>query len=216
MRHACLGWRSAQRGQGSCADADFCRIIPYTQHGELRGSRNEFIQWIQDVHDQRGIVRGCMRYDNEIRTGLNIKELVHRALQFASSDPKGATYLMGAREVMEEEVPPTPDDAARWRPIELAALSTSAVATIGAALMAAKRPLVVTSYLGRNPAAVAPLVALCDRLGIGVLDSVPNSVNFPASNSLYRGSQWNQPMQNAALAEADLVLVVDSDVPWIP
>src|SRR5579863_3938990 len=31
---------------------------PYTQTGELRGGRNEFLHWIQDVPDQRGIVRG--------------------------------------------------------------------------------------------------------------------------------------------------------------
>ena len=66
----------------------FAGSSPYTQAGELRGSRNEFIQWIQDVHDQRGIVRGYMRYDNEIRSGRNIKQLVHRALQFAYTDPK--------------------------------------------------------------------------------------------------------------------------------
>jgi acetolactate synthase-1/2/3 large subunit len=36
----------------------FAGASPYTQEGELKGSRNEFIQWIQDVHDQRGIVRG--------------------------------------------------------------------------------------------------------------------------------------------------------------
>src|SRR5579875_4159972 len=29
---------------------------PFTQHGELPGSRNEFIHWIQDVFDQRGLV----------------------------------------------------------------------------------------------------------------------------------------------------------------
>ena len=194
----------------------FAGSSPFTQHGELRGSRNEFIQWIQDVHDQRGIVRGYMRYDNEVRTGRNIKELVHRALQFASSDPKGPTYLMGAREVIEEEVPATPDAAARWRPLEPAALAPSALETIGSALLAARCPLVVTSYLGRNAAAVAPLVALCERLGIGVLESVPNAVNFPQSHPLYRGNQWNQPVQNAALAEADVILVIDSDVPWIP
>ncbi|HEX8446733.1 MAG TPA: thiamine pyrophosphate-requiring protein [Sphingomonas sp.] len=194
----------------------FAGSSPFTQHGELRGSRNEFIQWIQDVHDQRGIVRGYMRYDNEIRTGHNIKELVHRALQFSNSDPKGPSYLIGAREVMEQEVAPTPNDAARWRAIEPAALAPSAIATIATALIAARRPLVVTSYLGRNPAAVAPLVALCERLGIGVLESVPNAVNFPQSHPLYRGNQWNQPVQNAALAEADVILVVDSDVPWIP
>ena len=79
----------------------FAGASPFTQEGEARGSRNEFIQWIQDVHNQRGIVRGYMKYDNEIRTGLNVKQLVHRALQIAASDPKGPAYLMGAREVIE-------------------------------------------------------------------------------------------------------------------
>lgn len=194
----------------------FAGASPFTQHGELRGSRNEFIQWVQDVHDQRGLVRGYMRYDNEIRTGRNVKELVHRAMQFANSDPKGPVYLMGAREVMEEEVAPTPDDAAAWRPIEPAALAGAAVARIGAALAAARRPLVVTSFVGRNPAAVAPLAALCRRLGAGVLESVPNAMNFPHTDPLYQGNQWNQPVQNRVLAEADVVLVIDSDVPWIP
>src|SRR4029453_14796226 len=49
---------------------------PATQEGERRGSRNEFIQWIQDVFDQRGLVRGYAKYDNEIRTGRNIKQIV--------------------------------------------------------------------------------------------------------------------------------------------
>ena len=48
----------------------FAGASPFTQEGELRGSRNEFIQWIQDVPDQPGIVRGYMKYTNEIRTGL--------------------------------------------------------------------------------------------------------------------------------------------------
>src|SRR5882757_4700791 len=194
----------------------FAGASPYTQHGELKGSRNEFIQWIQDVHDQRGLVRGYMRYDAELRTGRNIKEIVRRSLQFANSDPKGPVYLMGAREVMEEEVSPTPDDSAAWRPVEPAALSPRGVAAIGTALLGARRPLVVTSFLGRNPAAVAPLTALCRRLGIGVLESVPNAMNVPHDDPLYQGNQWNHPRQNPVLAEADVILVVDSDVPWIP
>src|SRR5215813_12501254 len=52
---------------------------PFTQEGEMRGSRNEFIQWIQDVFDQRGLVRGYVKYDNEIRTGRNIKQMIFRA-----------------------------------------------------------------------------------------------------------------------------------------
>jgi acetolactate synthase-1/2/3 large subunit len=194
----------------------FAGSSPYTQAGELPGSRNEFIQWIQDVHDQRGIVRGYMRYDNEIRSGRNIKQLVHRALQFANSDPQGPVYLMGPREVMEEQVEPQGIDMAAWTPIAPTALPDAAVARIAASLGRARRPLVVTSYLGRNPEAVGELVKFCHALGIGVLESVPNYVNFPAGDPLYLGNQWNHPRQNQALAEADAILVIDSDVPWIP
>ena len=74
--------------------------------GELPGGRNEFIHWIQDVRDQRGILRGYVKYDNEIRTGRNVKQLVHRALQIARSEPAGPVYLASPREVMEEQVEP--------------------------------------------------------------------------------------------------------------
>ena len=189
---------------------------PYTQEGELRGSRNEFIQWIQDVHDQRGLVRGYVRYDNELRSGRNIKQMVHRALQFATSEPRGPVYLMVAREVLEDEVPPVVIERAHWQPLAPAALAPDSVEELARALTGARRPLVVTSYLGRNHRAVEQLVRLAHRLGIAVLDSVPNHMNFPADDPLYQGCQWNEPVQNAALGEADVVLVLDSDVPWIP
>jgi acetolactate synthase-1/2/3 large subunit len=194
----------------------FAGASPFTQAGELKGSRNEFIQWIQDVHDQRGIVRGYMRYDNEIRTGVNVKQLVNRALQFAYSDPKGPVYLTGAREVMEQTVPRVELNAAVWGPVAPAGLSPAGTAELVEALKAAKSPLVVTSFLGRNPKAVGALTRLCRRVGIGVLESVPSYVNYPADDALHQGNQWNQPQQNPALAVADLVLVIDSDVPWIP
>jgi acetolactate synthase-1/2/3 large subunit len=189
---------------------------PYTQEGELRGSRNEFIQWIQDVADQRGLVRGYTKYDNEIRTGRNVKQLVRRAMQFAHSDPPGPVYLMGGREAMEEEIPVVRLESPRSEALSPGALSTEGLDILVADLLAARRPLVVTSYVGRRPAAVAELERLCQRLGIGVLESVPNYMNFPHDHPLYLGNQWNQPYQNPALAEADLVLVLDSDVPWIP
>ena len=194
----------------------FAGASPFTQEGELRGGRNEFIQWIQDVFDQRGLVRGYMRYDNEIRTGRNIKQMVHRALQFAYSEPKGPVYLMAAREILEEEVPRVETDLAAWPAISPAALAPEGLEDLVAALLGARHPLVVTSYVGRKPAAVAELVRLCERLAMPVLESVPNYMNFPADNPLYQGCQWNEPVQNPALAEADVVLVLDSDVPWIP
>jgi acetolactate synthase-1/2/3 large subunit len=189
---------------------------PTTQEGEARGSRNEFIHWIQDVFDQRGLVRGYMRYDNEIRTGVNVKQVVSRALQFAYSDPKGPVYLMCAREVMEQETTPVVIDRAAWPAVSASALSRDQAAGIAMALAQARRPLVITSYVGRNELAVDELSRLARRIGAGVFESVPCYVNFPTDDPLYQGNQWNEQRQSPVLAEADVILVVDSDVPWIP
>jgi acetolactate synthase I/II/III large subunit len=194
----------------------FAGLSPCTQEGELKGSRNEFIHWIQDVPDQRGLVRGYVKYENEIRTGRNVQQLTLRAMQLALSDPKGPVYLTCAREVMEEQVPPISVSAGSWKPLAPTALPSDELDRLIADLVRARRPLIVTSYLGRNPAAVAGLVRLADRLAIPVVESVPNYLNFPADNPLYQGNQWNEPRQNPLLAEADLVFVIDSDVPWIP
>jgi acetolactate synthase I/II/III large subunit len=194
----------------------FAGLSPSSQAGEARGSRNEFIQWIQDVYDQRGIVRQYMKYDNELRMAWNVKEIVHRSLQFAHSDPKGPVYLVGAREVMEQETERVAVDVADWPPIAPSPLADAAVADLVDAIQKAARPLIVTSYLGRNQAAVTELVRLCGRLGVGVLESVPSAVNFPHNDPLYQGNHWNHPFQNQALADADFILVIDSDVPWIP
>jgi acetolactate synthase-1/2/3 large subunit len=190
-------------------------MSPATQEGEARGSRNEFIQWIQDVPDQRGLVRGYVRYENEIRVGANARQIVHRALQFAHSDPRGPVYVTAAREVLEAEAPRVELDMRRWQPLAAAGLNPDAAREIAGALAGAERPLIVTSYLGRSSGAVLELIALAEQLGVGVLESVPNYVNFPTTHSAYLGVQWNERRQNEALAQADVVLVIDSDVPWI-
>jgi acetolactate synthase-1/2/3 large subunit len=194
----------------------FAGLSPSTQEGEATGSRNEFIQWIQDVPDQRGIVRQYMKYDNELRNARNVKQIVHRSLQLAHSDPKGPVYLVGAREVMEAESERVAMDVAEWPPIAPAALGEAAAASLIDAIQRAARPLIVTSYVGRNPVAVDELIRFCGQLGVGVLESVPSAVNYPHNDAMYQGNQWNHPFQNRALAEADFILVVDSDVPWIP
>jgi acetolactate synthase-1/2/3 large subunit len=190
-------------------------MSPATQEGEARGSRNEFIQWIQDVPDQRGLVRGYVRYENEIRVGANAKQIVHRALQFAHSAPNGPVYVTAPREVLESEVPRVSIDTKQCQAVAPSGLNADAAREIAGAIVAAERPLIVTSYLGRSALAVQELVAFTEQLGIGVIESVPNHVNFPTTHPCYLGVQWNERRQNEALARADVVLVIDSDVPWI-
>ncbi|MFK9091997.1 thiamine pyrophosphate-requiring protein [Bacillus salipaludis] len=194
----------------------FAGASPYTQENELTGSRNEFIHWIQDVFDQRGIMRGYTKYDNEIRTGANVKQIVHRALQIAKSDPKGPVYLMGPREVMEEPAKPVVIQKELWEPISPGAISPEKMKELTNDLLSAKKPLVVVSYLGRNKEAVGELVRLCERLAIPVIESIPSYMNFPTDHPMHCGSYWNTEKHIEVLDEADLILVLDSDVPWIP
>lgn len=51
----------------------FAGLSPYSIEGEHRGSRTEYIHWIQDVPDQKQIVAQYCRYTGEIKTGRNVK-----------------------------------------------------------------------------------------------------------------------------------------------
>ncbi|TVY46982.1 Benzoylformate decarboxylase [Lachnellula occidentalis] len=191
----------------------FAGLSPYTIEGEMRGSRTEYIHWIQDVPDQKQIVQQYCRYTGEIKSGKNVKQMVNRALQFASSDPAGPVYLCGAREPMEEDLTPYTLEQAHWNPVEPAALSESAVKRISEALMGAKEPLVITGYSGRNHGAVPELVKLADTIkGLRVLDTGGSDMCFPADHRAWLGLRYGV---DDSIRTADVILVIDCDVPWI-
>ncbi|KAJ5408806.1 Thiamine pyrophosphate enzyme C-terminal TPP-binding [Penicillium cosmopolitanum] len=191
----------------------FAGLSPFTQRGELLGSQTEFIHWLQDVPDQAAIVRQYCRYSAEIKSGRNIKEMVNRALQFTLSDPKGPAYLMAAREVLEEKVDREFLEEELLSPIVASALPDSEVEYIAKTLMSAKKPLVITGYLGRNHNTPALLEALCDKLPISVVEMVGSDVCIRSDHEAYLGVTVTT---HPAVLEADVILIMDCDVPWIP
>ncbi|CAN8097629.1 unnamed protein product [Discula destructiva] len=192
----------------------FAGLSPFTLEGEMRGSRTEYIHWIQDVPDQKQILSQYMRYSAELRTGKNVKQMVNRALQFALSAPQGPVYLCGAREVMEEDIEPYTVDQKFWAPVELGSLPQHGVKDIAEALAGAERPLVITGYGGRNHAFPAKLVALADAVkGLRVLDTGGSDMCFPALHPAWVGLRFGR---EEVIQDADVILVVDCDVPWIP
>lgn len=196
----------------------FAGTVPITQNQELRGSRNEHIHWIQDVPDQRAIVRQYMRYDHEIRSPLNAAQIVSRALQIATSSPKGPVYLMASREVLEENVPSSTLVKRRitqGQPLEPLGLSPAAVSDLSSIIIGSKAPLIVTSYCGKTVDGFLALKDLAELCQIAVHENAPVVNNFPTASHLHQGHQWNGGGQLQALVEADVVIVVDSDVPWI-
>ena len=192
----------------------FAGLSPYTLEGEIRGSRTEFIHWLQDVPDQKAIVSQYCRYTAEIKTGRNIKQLVNRALQFATSDPKGPVYLTGAREVMEEELEPYQIVQEQWAPVITGPLPKYAVEDIARAVIEAKLPMIITGFTGRNPDSVSQLVKLADLVkGIRVLDAGTTEMSFPFNHRAAVNPTWGAGMW---LQKADVIVVLDCDVPWIP
>lgn len=192
----------------------FAGLSPFTQNGELRGSRTEFIHWIQDVPDQKAIVAQYCRYAGELRTGLNVREMVNRALQFARSDPMGPVYLCGAREVMEAEVPEGSVRQGDWEPVRLGGLPAGKAEDMAAALVNAKAPLLLTGYVGRNQGIIKDLVKLADGVKrLRVLDTGGSDMCFPADHPAWLGLRYGV---HDAICSADVILVLDCDVPWIP
>src|SRR5260370_10560435 len=77
--------------------------------------------------------------------------------------------------------------------------------------MRAENPIAITAYLGRNPEAPALLEALARECGIRVAEFNPVSLNISRNSPCFAG------FDPAALMEdADLGLLLDVDVPFIP
>lgn len=209
-----LGCAMHNASVARCPVLVFAGLSPFTLEGEMRGSRTEYIHWLQDAPDQKQIVAQYCRYTAEIKTGKNIKQMVNRALQFATSDPKGPSYLVGAREVMEEAITPYHLDLGVWTNVAPAALPPFAVEEIVSLLASAQNPLIITGYSGRNHATVPQLVTLAESIpGVKVLDALGSDVCFPYT---HRSSLGVRIGRDQSIIDADVILVLDCDVPWIP
>jgi len=186
-------------------------LTPYTMEGELPGTRDSQVNSMQDVHDQHGIVRPYVKWSYDLRTGRNAPQILHRSVQLSASEPRGPVYVTAAREVLAERVPRPVVPADTWRTIEPTALPQAVLDEILDDLLQASCPVVVTSALGQDPAAVVTLVELAERLGLGVVETARAAMNFPSDHPLHLGYDAAE-----VVPSADALLVLDSDSPWIP
>ncbi len=186
-------------------------LSPLTLNGELTASRTELIHYLQDTTHQADIVRPYVKWLYELRAAHSAESVFLRGYQIACTEPQGPIYLTGAREVWDMAGPVASEVAAQWPAAKLGELSQNAAKQIVDALKASKRPLIITSYYGRHPAAVTALVQLSERIAIGVCEIVPQAVNFPGSHPNHLGYNLGRHVD-----EADLILLLDIDVPWLP
>lgn len=183
---------------------------PYTSTGETRGGRNTHVHWLQDQYDQAGASRDYVKWYYEMKCLDHIQEAVPRAFQVAMSEPTGPVYLMLPREVLMQRNSKKIEIVDRYPPAISPEADSAALAELAQWLVEAERPLILTGQSGKNPKTVAPLVHLAETLAIPVVDS-RHRMNFASHHPCWQGTD-----PAPYLSKADLVLIVDHDVPYLP
>jgi acetolactate synthase-1/2/3 large subunit len=182
---------------------------PLTEHN-IPGARSAYIHWGQEMYDQAGMLREVVKWDYELRLPEQVEEVVARAYEIAMTEPRGPVYLSLPREVLAAaaaQIALAPPRAIPATPYP----DPAAVATLAAWLREAAHPLIITTAAGRYPANAEILARFAERFAVPVVNNVPRYVNLPYSHPMNFGQQVMP-----SLAEADLVIVLDSEVPWVP
>jgi acetolactate synthase I/II/III large subunit len=175
------------------------------------GGRTKYINWLQDVPDQAALVRNYVKNEQIAYRPEAIPRTLHRAFQVAASDPAGPAYLQFPREGLMEATSVAPELAAdRFPGVAAGGPRPEAVATAAEWIMAADNPVVITGYLGRDVEAVDLLVQLSELAGIGISE-YRGRVNFPLRHPHHMGFA-----PQAATRTADLIVVLEHDVPYVP
>jgi acetolactate synthase-1/2/3 large subunit len=184
---------------------------PITEEGP-HGARSVYIHWAQEMFDQAGMLREFVKWDYEMRRGDQVGEVVDRALELAQTSPTGPVYLALPREVLGEEMEARADaprkPRARPEPPRAAARDVERAAEW---IAAARNPLVITGQLGRDPQEAVLLTRLAERFALPVVPFNPRHFAISGNHPMFQGAA-----PGSLLTEADLILVLESDVPWIP
>jgi len=184
---------------------------PITEDGSP-GARSIYIHWAQEMFDQAGMVRELVKWDYELRNLEQLETVVDRALTVAMSEPRGPVYLTLPREMLAEKPGDFTFDSPTVRNASRAGVPhPDAIDQAADMLSKAKNPLIISSSFGQHPEDVASLEALAERFAIPVVCYRPRYVNLPTDHPMHAGFE---PAER--LAAADVVLTLESDVPWIP
>lgn len=216
MVHVGLGTANALCGLFNAARQHVPLVLtagrtPVLEHGRL-GARNNYINWAQEMFDQAGMVRELVKWEYELRDPAQVDAVVDRALAMAGSAPEGPVYLVLPREVLAAPAVDTPNGGTgRQAPARAGLPPAEDLATAAQWLAQAQRPLLITADAGRTAAGFAALTALAEEAGVPVVQYRPRYLNLPSSSPANAGYD-----PSPLLASADLVLVVDADVPWLP
>ncbi len=184
---------------------------PFTESGPS-GARSVHIHWAQEMFDQAGMLREMVKWEYEMKRGDQAADVVDRALELAMTSPQGPVYLSLPREVLGE---PVGEPSHARRPVRarpgVPGPAASDIERLADWITAAKRPLIITGTLGRDPRESVLLARIADRFALPV---IPYNTRYFAISALHPMFQGSMPAP--LLDDADLVIVMETDVPWLP
>lgn len=182
---------------------------PVTESGFL-GSRSIPIHWGQEMRDQTALVREGSKWDYELRVPDQAASLVARAVAVATSEPQGPVFLGLPREALSEPMRNAPAEPPRLAPALPGLPSAKALAEAAGLLAGAKSPLVIVQRSSGDEA-FRGLSRFAEELAVPVVEFWTTRNALSTEHPMHAGrdpARW--------LADADLVLVIEALVPWVP
>ncbi len=215
MVHVGLGTANALCGLFNAARQNVPMLFtagrtPWTETG-VPGARNNYINWAQEQFDQASMVREFMKWDYELRHPSQLEAVLDRALALADSDPKGPVYLTMPREVLVAAHAGATGGTRTIAPASTPHPDPAGLAQAARLLAGSRRPLLITADTGRTRAAWDALERFATRCAVPVVQYRPRFASLASAHPMHAGYD-PAPL----LKDADLVLVLECDVPWIP
>lgn len=182
---------------------------PVTEQGRP-GTRTRHPHWAQEMFDQGAMLREAVKWDYELRFPEQAEDAARRAVEVAHASPAGPVYLSLPREVLGMETPvrpALPPLGAVARP----GADPGAIDALAGMIRDARHPVIVTSHFGADASAVPVLASLADRWAIPVVGNSARRAFLPGDHPMHMGFA-----PDAQYAEADLIVALDCEVPWMP
>ena len=166
--------------------------------------RRPRIDCIHSALVQGEAVRAYTKWDYQPTVVGGVPESFARAYSVMMTEPRGPIYMCYDAWLQEQPLGhevPLPPTSAQKVPTQLAP-DPAALQRAAKMLLAAKRPVIIAEFAGRDPGAFDALVELAETLGAPVWD-VNARLNFPNRHPL------NLSMVKDVFRDADALLLLD-------
>lgn len=170
------------------------------------GSKKIRVHWGQDIRDVQCPLQQFVKWSYVVKTVEEIPEAVVRAVEIATSKPEGPVYIGIHREWLFEKA--NIHHKTRRRAVSPPSYpDPSIVKKVAEKLVKADFPVVLTRSAGRDPRAFHLLTSLAEKICVRVSKPVGEYVNIANTNIF--SAEFD-------ISRADFILVLDTDVPWLP